>query len=32
MVAVCVVGLADTAKCADCIGRSVWRWVGETVS
>jgi len=23
MVAVCVVGLADTPKCADCIGRSV---------
>jgi len=32
MVAVCVAGSADTAKCADCIGRPVCRWVGETVS
>jgi len=32
MVAVCVVGLADTAKGADCIGGSVCRRVGETVS
>jgi len=32
MAAVCVIGLADTAKCADGIGRSVCRWVGETVS
>jgi len=32
MVAVCVVGSADTAKCADGIGRSVYRSDGETVS
>jgi len=32
MVAVCVVGSADTATCADCIGATVCRWVGETVS
>jgi len=35
MVAVCVVGfakLADTVRCADCIGGSVCRLVGETVS
>jgi len=25
IVAVCVVVSADTAKCADCIGRSVYR-------
>jgi len=32
MVAVCVVGSADTSKCADCIGGSVCRWIVETVS
>jgi len=32
MVAVCVVGSADTAICADCIGESVCRWFGETES
>jgi len=31
MVAVCVVGSADTAKCADCIGESVYCWDGELV-
>jgi len=32
MVAVCVVGSADTAKYADCIGGSVYLCNGETVS
>jgi len=32
MVSVCVVGSADTAKCANCIGGSVYRCDGETVS
>jgi len=32
LVAVCVVGSADPATCADCIGGSVCRSVGETVS
>jgi len=31
MVEVCVVGSADPAKCADCIGGSVFRWAVETV-
>jgi len=31
MVAVCVVGSADTAKCADCTGGSVYRCDGELV-
>jgi len=32
MVAVCVVGLADTAKCADCIGSvPLSRWDGESL-
>jgi len=32
MVAVCEVGSADSAKCADCIGESVYQCDGETVS
>jgi len=32
MVAVCVVGSADTVSCADCIDASVCHSVGETVS
>jgi len=32
MVAVCVIGSADTAKCADCIGGSMYRRVGDTLS
>jgi len=31
MVAVNAVGSADPATCADCIGSSMFRWVGELV-
>jgi len=31
MVATCVVGSTDTAKCADCIGGLEYRWDGEVV-
>jgi len=31
MEAVCLVASADTANFADCIGGSVYRWVGELV-
>jgi len=31
MVAVCAVGSADTAKCADRIGGSIGRWVVGTL-